>query len=420
MNKVICPSCNKNVEKSEVCELCGSRLMLNELYYLLKNLAKNIGVKYLAEDKNNKKFIIKVLSVENLDNWSDKEHFQREINILKQLDYMQIPKYIDDFEENNSLYMVREYIDGITLEKELENKRYTEKEIIYLMSEITKIFDYMHNLIPPILYGNLKFSNIVRGVNGDVYLTDFLLSGDLDKISEISSYYDFLAPEQIRDKAVIESDFYFLGLIILKLITRKELESLKDVNGEFNIRENANISETGVKLLEKLIDKNPKKRIKSHKELISLYDDSKLDNNLETNDEISININETKLKFNNNIILLPIILLLIVGGSVFSYFKKNKLAKVSISNKISHTINKKQNDRFYDSAMSYYKHKQYLSAKINFETSCNQHKNAKACYKVASMYEIGVKGIPKKENKAKEYYKKACDLGEKNACAKIK
>ena len=45
MNKIICPNCNKNVEKSEKCELCDSGLILNERYYL-KILGFNFGVKY--------------------------------------------------------------------------------------------------------------------------------------------------------------------------------------------------------------------------------------------------------------------------------------------------------------------------------------------------------------------------------------
>ena len=54
-----------------------------------------------------------------------------------------------------------------------------------------------------------------------------------------------------------------------------------------------------------------------------------------------------------------------------------------------------------------------------YDKAC-ELKNAFACYTLALIYEAGDAGIPKDKNRAKNYYKRACELDLEEACSSLK
>jgi len=199
--------------------------------------------------------------------WNSHDLFKKEADILSQLNHPSIPTFIESFEtgfgDNSKSYIVMEYIDGISLKDEQRKKRYTEEEVIKDILEIAKILDYLHNLIPPVIHQDLNLSNIIRKKDGALVLIDFNAVKDVvvkERSDDVSGTYGFIAPEQLMGKAVIASDYYSLGIVILVLLTKKELEEMFDENNELQWRSSLHASNKIVYLLENLLQKDANQR----------------------------------------------------------------------------------------------------------------------------------------------------------------
>lgn len=296
MNKIICPNCGSdNKQENEKCELCNSNLKLNDKYYLTKVIGENTQITYLASflpSESNTSLqnrhpaqagidvvtvVIKELSISNLESWKNEDLFKREITVLKSLNHSQIPKLIDDFKfglgSNESYYLVMEYIEGINLEEEILNKRYTEDEALLLIEELLSILDYLHSFSPPIVHRDIKPSNIIRRkVDNKLVLIDFGAVTDVLKPeggSTVVGTYGYMAPEQFMGKANIQSDYYSLGAILIKLLTKQEVYEVIDIS-DLGFIDKINVSDKMKIILKKLLTLDLDKRVKSTKEILEL------------------------------------------------------------------------------------------------------------------------------------------------------
>jgi len=296
MNNIICPDCGgENTRDTLACKHCSADLKLNNKYFLLKILGENIGITYLATEElpntsveedllkrtvkislkqlKTNKLVIKELSLRTLEKWRNEELFRRESEILSQLNHKAIPKFIEEFElgigRNAKSYIVMEYIDGISLRDEFKNKRYTEQEVIEIILGIAKILDYLHSLRPPVVHRDIKLSNIMRKQDNSLAIIDFgsVKNINMSQNATISGTYGFMAPEQFKGDAGFASDFYSLGVIAVVLLSRKEPEEMLENSLELNWKKFVYADEKLKYLLEKLLENDPKKRIKSLAEI---------------------------------------------------------------------------------------------------------------------------------------------------------
>ena len=172
MNKIICPSCGiDNSLDLNTCNSCKSSLKLNNKYYLIDVIGENNQITYLGkaslqEPQASDFVIIKELSIASLENWKNKELFEREISVLNSLNHRQIPKLVDSFElggkNNKTFYLVMEYIEGTSLKDEISNKRYNEEEVLLLIEELLIVLVYLHSFSPQIVYIDIKPFNIIQ------------------------------------------------------------------------------------------------------------------------------------------------------------------------------------------------------------------------------------------------------------------
>ena len=89
-------------------------------YQLDRVLGQNINggrVTYLAQDLTlDRSVVIKQFQFATIGNqWSDYDSYQREVEILQQLDYPSIPKYLTAWETPSGFCLVQEYKSGRTL-----------------------------------------------------------------------------------------------------------------------------------------------------------------------------------------------------------------------------------------------------------------------------------------------------------------
>ncbi|KAI3808904.1 hypothetical protein L1987_24867 [Smallanthus sonchifolius] len=110
-------------------------------------------------------------------------------------------------------------------------------EIIYRISiGIVRGLDHLHTSFQkPIIHGNLKSKNILLGRNYQPFVSDFglhllLNSAASQEMLEDTAVKGYKAPEltNMKDSST-ETDIYNLGVILLELITGKEL-----INGKAN------------------------------------------------------------------------------------------------------------------------------------------------------------------------------------------
>jgi len=285
---VICPECGiKNSSKNSLCKECDASLILNNRYRLIKILGKNVGITYLAFDTATKKgAIVKELSFKRIDRWKTEELFEREVKVLSRLEHKAIPHFIDNFSagvgRNQKNYLIMEYIKGINLEREREEKTYNIPEIFEIVLEIADILEYLHSFNPPVIHRDLKPSNLLRDKNNNISLIDFGSVKDIvnpDSGATITGTFGYMAPEQFSGRTSKKSDFYSLGVIALVLLTKQEPEDMMD--GDRLIWKNHLKLENSIQnsnfklLLEKLLEKSEEKRISSVKEIQNIIDNRK-------------------------------------------------------------------------------------------------------------------------------------------------
>src|ERR1700726_1096954 len=84
--------------------------------------------------------------------------FQREADMLAQLSNEHIPRIFDRFSEANRHYLVMEYIEGVTLEDALKSAggKLEPAQVVDVAIQVLDTLDYLHNLMPPVIYRDLK------------------------------------------------------------------------------------------------------------------------------------------------------------------------------------------------------------------------------------------------------------------------
>src|ERR1700719_267812 len=139
-----------------------------------------MGVVYLARDQRlaNRPCAIK----EMVDHFIDQQqrleandYFAREADTLAQLKHQAIPAITDRFDDQNRHYLVMEYIEGRNLEEEIAVRGgpLPEGLIIAIARQLCDVLGYLHGLIPPLVYRDMKPSNVMLTPRGQVVLVDF-------------------------------------------------------------------------------------------------------------------------------------------------------------------------------------------------------------------------------------------------------
>lgn len=199
-----------------------------EKYTILKCLHQTeANVIYLTEHMGlQTKRIVKKMRKEN--------NFQLpEIEILKQLSHPNIPQIIDVLEDDEFVYLIREYAQGKNLEEWMAEKNgFGEDLLIRIAGQLADVLSYLHEgLDRPIIYRDLKPENIILDANGYLALIDFGIARYADP--ERTQDTNFLgtkayaAPEQFGVfRSDEKSDIYAFGMTLYYLLSHHQITSL--------------------------------------------------------------------------------------------------------------------------------------------------------------------------------------------------
>lgn len=152
-----------------------------------------------------------------------------ESRILTRLRHPGLPAIVDVIETYQSYLIVMEYIEGISLDKLLEQRGpQTEQTVRNWGAQLCDVLHYLHTQQPPIIYRDMKPANIMLRPDGDVVLIDFGMAREF----KINNYHDtnylgthgYAAPEQYDDKRQTDAraDVYGLGMTLYQLVTGQD------------------------------------------------------------------------------------------------------------------------------------------------------------------------------------------------------
>jgi serine/threonine protein kinase len=216
---------------------------------------------------------IKILSLQHLNDWKQLELFEREAQILAQLDHPQIPKYLEyfhvDSEQDRAFCIVQQLAPGQPLNALVQSGwRGTPAEVSSIAQQILEILQYLQSQSPPLIHRDIKPHNIVRNEDGRVFLVDFgavqaTYHNTLMKGNTVAGTYGYMAPEQFRGRASIASDLYGLGATVLYLLTHRSPADLPQERLKISFRSHVRVSENFGDWLETMLEPDEADRFPS-------------------------------------------------------------------------------------------------------------------------------------------------------------
>ncbi|HEX3643758.1 MAG TPA: serine/threonine-protein kinase, partial [Ktedonobacteraceae bacterium] len=155
--------------------------LLKERYRLGALIGKGgFGAVYKAEDTV---FARRLVAVKEMipgpeDQSASLEHvFEREAFMLAGLMHAQLPRIYDYLTANKRYYLVMDYIEGFTLEQCAQQAPGSRLPLVQALGygiQLCHVLEYLHNRKPhPIVFRDLKPSNIIVGRDDILYLIDF-------------------------------------------------------------------------------------------------------------------------------------------------------------------------------------------------------------------------------------------------------
>src|SRR5262249_2419684 len=136
--------------------------------------------------------------------------FEREADVLAQLDHPAIPKVSDRFSDQDHHYFVMDYVAGQTLEARLSavGGRLPPFEAMNLGVQICDALEYLHTRFPPVIYRDLKPANIIVTPQGRIKLVDFGIARHFTRQGTTVGTIGYAAPEQYQGECEPRSDVY--------------------------------------------------------------------------------------------------------------------------------------------------------------------------------------------------------------------
>lgn len=245
MSYCLHPRCSKpeNPDNVKFCLSCGSKLLLKERYRAIQPIGQGgFGRTFLAVDEDKpskprcviKQFYPQAQGTDTVQKAA--ELFTQEAVQLDELgQHPQIPELLAYFTQDDRQYLVQEFIDGYNLGQELAQKgAFNETQIRQLLTDLLNILLFCH--ARQVIHRDIKPENIIlRGSDKKLVLVDFgaskaVNSKAVNQTGTSIGSPEYVAPEQMRGRAIFASDIYSLGATCIRLLTERSPFDSYDIN----------------------------------------------------------------------------------------------------------------------------------------------------------------------------------------------
>jgi serine/threonine-protein kinase len=305
-----------------------SGTMVEGKYEILKQIGQGgMSKVYLAMDvRLNKQWAVK--EIEKFS--EDKNHevivqsLIAEANLMKRLDHPALPRIVDIIERETTILVVMDYIEGEPLSHLLaEEGAQPQERVIGWARQLCQVLYYLHSCDPPIIYRDIKPSNILLQPGGNLKLIDFGIAREYKKnqVSDTTNLgtRGYAAPEQfsITMQTDARTDIYGLGATLYHLVTG--IHPAEEPYDYYPIRHwNPELSGGLEHIIATCLQKDPKNRYPSCVEL--LYDL----HHYEEVDETFRNRQKRKIKGFFSIFCISILFLILgIATTIFGTITKN-------------------------------------------------------------------------------------------------
>jgi tRNA A-37 threonylcarbamoyl transferase component Bud32 len=185
---------------------------------------------YQATDtRSNETVAIKEMSQDGLTPQEIKESldaFRFEADTLMRLRHPNLPRVYAHFFEGARHYLVMEFIDGQTVEQRLIDAKGSlpETEVMGWAEQLCSVLNYLHVQRPPIIFRDLKPSNVMVTRAGKIKLIDFgiarVFAPGRTRDTQILGTPGFAPPEQYgKAQTDARADVYALGCTLYQLLS---------------------------------------------------------------------------------------------------------------------------------------------------------------------------------------------------------
>ena len=198
-------------------------------YKILNKVGQGgMSVVYLAmNERANKQWAIKEVRKDGV---QDYEVVRRglavETDMLKRLQHDNLPGIIDVIDNEETFLIVMDYIEGNPLSKTLkEFGAQPQEDVIRWAKQLCDVLGYLHAQKPPIIYRDMKPSNVMLKPDGKIMLIDFgaarEFKGSSIEDTNCLGTRGYAAPEQYggRGQTDARTDIYCLGATMYHLVT---------------------------------------------------------------------------------------------------------------------------------------------------------------------------------------------------------
>ncbi|MBW4537906.1 MAG: pentapeptide repeat-containing protein [Myxacorys chilensis ATA2-1-KO14] len=289
----VCPH-PENLANTELCQACGSKLLLRDRYRVLQALGQGgFGATFLSRDEllpGQPNCVIKQLrptaTAPHVMQMA-RELFQREAQTLGRIgNHPQVPRLLDYFEANQEFYLIQEYVSGSTLQQEIKRSGpLSEASAKQFLSELLPVLQYIHS--NQVIHRDIKPANMIRRSHDcKLVLIDFgavknqvsAVANSVTEQTALTAYAigtpGFAPPEQMAMRPVYASDIYALGVTCIYLLTGKSPKDLDydPATGELLWEKHVHISDHFASVLKKMLEVSVRHRYQSSSEILRALD----------------------------------------------------------------------------------------------------------------------------------------------------
>jgi len=194
-------------------------------YHILEQIGRGgMARVFKALDLTHERTVaIKVLSPHLALESNFKARFEREVQVLRELEHPNIVPILDYGEAGGLAYIVMPYMKVGTLSDRLKDGDLTVKESARIIGQIAAALQHAHEV--GVVHRDVKPSNILIDEDGNAWLSDFGFAHIHDATMSLTGSAligtpAYMAPEQVSGKPVSPlSDQYSLAVVVYHLST---------------------------------------------------------------------------------------------------------------------------------------------------------------------------------------------------------
>lgn len=183
---------------------------------------------YVAEDQHlrGKLWVIKQMQPLGVDATERNRlltQFQAEAMLLSQIEHPSLPKLVDFFAQDSSLFVIREFVPGSDLQSVLQQRQgpFGEDEALRIALQICDLMNFLFKKkLAPVVLRDMSLPNLIMTPEGRVLLVDLGFSRLFQREARTGPP-DYAAPEQFTGEGNYDARtlVYNLGALLYHLVT---------------------------------------------------------------------------------------------------------------------------------------------------------------------------------------------------------